>query len=164
MSVPTEKQQLRSRQITTAEINRLEEAWRDNPSATLQDLEQQGVEEEIQESERVYEDGYHYQNIIAPLVNLEAEYDRKLKENQKQEGITVRWEVGFGGRKMAVFRFPNRDEQELRILVGDELRLSLDRTSARQVLQYSTFCTDFGAVWACQSEIQLTFFFYWLGL
>lgn len=31
-----------------------------------------------------YEDGYHYQNIIAPLVKLEADYDKKLKESQTQ--------------------------------------------------------------------------------
>jgi regulator of nonsense transcripts 1 len=29
---PTEKEQLRARQITTAQINKLEEAWRENPS------------------------------------------------------------------------------------------------------------------------------------
>lgn len=31
-----------------------------------------------------YEDGYHYQNILAPLVKLEADYDKKLKESQTQ--------------------------------------------------------------------------------
>ena len=70
VSIPTEKQQLRSRQINTAQINRLEDAWRDNPKATLNDLEQQGVEEEIQESERVYEDGYHYQVILLRTSNF----------------------------------------------------------------------------------------------
>lgn len=36
-----------------------------------------------------YEDGYNYQNIVAPLINMEAEYDRMCKENQKHENITV---------------------------------------------------------------------------
>lgn len=31
-----------------------------------------------------YEDGYHYQNIVAPLVKLEADYDKKMKESQTQ--------------------------------------------------------------------------------
>lgn len=31
-----------------------------------------------------YEDAYHYQNIFAPLVKIEADYDRKVKESQKQ--------------------------------------------------------------------------------
>lgn len=29
-----------------------------------------------------YEDAYQYQNIFGPLVNHEAEYDKKLKESQ----------------------------------------------------------------------------------
>ena len=73
MKVPTEKEQLRARQITTAQINKLEELWRDNPSATLFDLEKPGVDEEAQPTLLHYEDGYHYQNILAPLVKLEAE-------------------------------------------------------------------------------------------
>lgn len=29
-----------------------------------------------------YEDAYQYQNIFGPLVKLEADYDKKLKESQ----------------------------------------------------------------------------------
>jgi hypothetical protein len=29
-----------------------------------------------------YEDAYQYQNIFGPLVMMEAEYDKKLKESQ----------------------------------------------------------------------------------
>jgi len=38
VKVPTEKEQLRARQITTAQINALEEMWRENPTATVFDL------------------------------------------------------------------------------------------------------------------------------
>lgn len=38
VKVPTEKEQLRARQITTAQINALEELWRENPKATVFDL------------------------------------------------------------------------------------------------------------------------------
>ncbi len=31
-----------------------------------------------------YDDGYQYQNIFGPLVKLEADYDKKLKESQTQ--------------------------------------------------------------------------------
>jgi len=37
-----------------------------------------------------YEDAYQYQNIFGPLVKLEADYDRKLKESQTQDNIVVR--------------------------------------------------------------------------
>jgi regulator of nonsense transcripts 1 len=73
MKVPTEKEQLRARQITTSQINKLEELWRDDPSATLMDLDKPGVDEEVQPTLLKYEDGYNYQNILAPLVKLEAE-------------------------------------------------------------------------------------------
>ena len=42
VKTPTEKEQLRARQITTAQINKLEELWRENPNASLFDLERPG--------------------------------------------------------------------------------------------------------------------------
>jgi regulator of nonsense transcripts 1 len=131
VKVPTEKEQLRARQITTAQINKLEELWRDNPEATLLDLERPGVDEEVQPTLLHYEDGYNYQNILAPLVKLEAEYDRRMKENQKQENLSVRWDKSLSNKRIAVFRFPSRDESELRLVNGDELKLKLDPTAAR---------------------------------
>jgi regulator of nonsense transcripts 1 len=131
VKVPSEKEQLRVRQITTAQINKLEELWRDNPEATVEDLDKPGVDEEVQPTLLRYEDGYHFQNVLAPLVKLEAEYDRKMKENQKQENITVRWDKSLSNKKIAIFQFPTRDESELRLVTGDELRLRLDPFSAR---------------------------------
>ena len=57
-------------------------SWQDNPSATLEDLEKPGVDEEPQQVLLRYEDAYQYQNIFGPLVKLEADYDKKLKESQ----------------------------------------------------------------------------------
>ena len=37
------------------------------------------------------QDGYQYQNIFGPLVKLEADYDKKLKESQTQDNIEVRY-------------------------------------------------------------------------
>ena len=85
---------LRARQISAAQINKLEECWKENPDATLEDMEQGlGEDDEAQPTLMTYEDGYHFQNIIAPLVKLEADYDRKMKESQTQEGVSVRWDV-----------------------------------------------------------------------
>lgn len=55
---------------------------KDNPTATLEDLEKPGVDEEPQHVLLRYEDAYQYQNIFGPLVKLEADYDKKLKESQ----------------------------------------------------------------------------------
>ena len=52
-----------------------------------------------------YEDAYQYQNIFGPLVKLEADYDRKLKESQTQDNIVVRWDIGLNKKRIAYFVF-----------------------------------------------------------
>lgn len=131
VKVPSEKEQLRARQITTSQINKLEELWRDNADATLEDLERPGIDEEAQPTLLHYEDGYNYQNILAPLVKLEAEYDRRMKENQKQEELSVRWDKSLSNKRIALFQFPSREESELRLVTGDELKLKLDASATR---------------------------------
>lgn len=48
VKIPSEAEQLRARQITMAQIAKLEELWRDNPDARLEDAETQAGEEEMQ--------------------------------------------------------------------------------------------------------------------
>lgn len=67
---------------TVVEIDLLFFSPKDNPTATLEDLEKPGVDEEPQHVLLRYEDAYQYQNIFGPLVKLEADYDKKLKESQ----------------------------------------------------------------------------------
>lgn len=131
VKVPTEKEQLRARQITTSQINKLEMLWRDSPNATIADLERRGKDEEVTQSLLKYEDGYQFQNILAPLVSMEAEYDRKFKENQKQENLSVEWEINLGHKRIAKFSFPVGDETDFHVVVGDELTLKLDASAAR---------------------------------
>lgn len=131
VKVPSEHEQLRARQITTSQINKLEELWRENPTASIFDLERPGVDEEVQHIHLNYEDGYNYQNVMGPLVKLEAEYDRRIKENTRIEDITLRWDMGLSKKRVAVFQFPGQDESEFRLVAGDELRLRLDATGAR---------------------------------
>lgn len=52
-----------------------------------------------------YEDGYHYQNIMAPLVKLEADYDKSSKDSQGQDGLSVRWDQGLNKKWIAIFRW-----------------------------------------------------------
>jgi regulator of nonsense transcripts 1 len=46
VKVPSEQEQLRARQITSVQINKLEELWKDNAEASLEDLEKPGVDDE----------------------------------------------------------------------------------------------------------------------
>jgi len=92
--VPSEQEQLRVRQIGAPQINRLEELWRQRPEATWEDLERPGGEDdEPQPVALRYEDAYQYQNVFGPLVKLEADYDKLMKESQTKTGITVRWNL-----------------------------------------------------------------------
>ena len=70
-----------------------------------------------------YEDAYQYQNVIGPLVKIEADYDKKLKESQTQKDLVVRWDVGLNQKRIAWFNLPKLESGEVRLATGDELRL-----------------------------------------
>lgn len=71
-----------------------------------------------------YEDAFQYQNIFAPLIAMEAEYDKKTKEAQTQDSISVRWDMGLNKKRIAYFMFNKRSaDSDLRLVAGDELRL-----------------------------------------
>ena len=59
----------------------MEELWKSSPDAILSDLEKPGIDDEPQAVLLRYEDAYQYQNIFGPLVKLEADYDKKMKES-----------------------------------------------------------------------------------
>eukprot|EP00659_Diplonema_papillatum_P018766 gene18766-28974_t len=123
VNAPSEADQKNARRITTAQMNKLEELWKLNPNAALDDLEKPGIDDEPTAVQFYYEDAFHYQNILGPLVALEADYDKKKKEAQTQNDIQIRWETGMNKRKIAYFDFI-RDDADLRIVPGDELYLS----------------------------------------
>eukprot|EP00117_Sycon_ciliatum_P034570 scpid22067/ scgid26360/ Regulator of nonsense transcripts 1; ATP-dependent helicase RENT1; Nonsense mRNA reducing factor 1; Up-frameshift suppressor 1 homolog len=123
VKVPSEQEQLRARQISAQQINKLEELWKDNPDATVEDLEKPGIDEEPQQVMLKYEDAYQYQNVFGPLVKLEADYDRRLKESQTQADISVRWDIGLNKKRISYFVLPQSDSSEMRLMAGDELRL-----------------------------------------
>ncbi|GJE87034.1 ATP dependent helicase [Phanerochaete sordida] len=125
---PSETEQLRSRQISFQQINRLEDLWRENSNATLEDLDKPGVDDEPQPIILRYEDAYQYQNIFGPLVKIEADYDKRLKESQTQTDISVRWDLGLNQKRVAWFGLPKLETGEVRLAVGDELRLKYTGT------------------------------------
>ncbi|KAJ4953511.1 hypothetical protein NE237_030343 [Protea cynaroides] len=122
VKIPSEQEQLRARQISAQQINKVEELWKTNPDATLEDLEKPGVDDEPQPVALKYEDAYQYQNVFAPLIKLEADYDKMMKESQSKDNLTLRWDIGLNKKRIAYFVFPKEDN-ELRLVPGDELRL-----------------------------------------
>uniref|UniRef100_A0A2P2LM33 Uncharacterized protein n=1 Tax=Rhizophora mucronata TaxID=61149 RepID=A0A2P2LM33_RHIMU len=134
VKVPSEQEQLRARQISAQQINKVEELWKTNPDATLEDLEKPGLDDEPQPVALKYEDAYQYQNVFAPLIKLEADYDKMMKESQSKDNVTVRWDVGLNKKRIAYFVFPKEDN-ELRLVPGDELRLRYSGDAAHPAWQ-----------------------------
>nr|XP_019007867.1 ATP-dependent helicase [Kwoniella pini CBS 10737]OCF46648.1 ATP-dependent helicase [Kwoniella pini CBS 10737] len=130
VKIPSEAEQLRARQISLAQISKLEELWRDNPEAKLEDAEAQSGEEEMQPILLKYEDAYQYQNIFGPLVKIEADYDKRMKESQTENDINVRWDMGLNQKRLAWFSMPKLESGEVRLAVGDELRLKFVGTTS----------------------------------
>lgn len=122
VKVPNEQEQMRARLITATQINTLEELWKENEEASYEDLEKPGIDKEPSQVQLRYDDGYQYQNIFGPLVNLEAEYNKRLKESQTQEGIEIRWDVGLNKKVVAYFTLAKIDS-DMKLMHGDELRL-----------------------------------------
>ncbi|XP_057510254.1 regulator of nonsense transcripts 1 homolog isoform X2 [Actinidia eriantha] len=134
VKVPSEQEQLRARQISAQQINKVEELWKTNPDATLEDLEKPGVDDEPQPVVLKYEDAYQYQNVFAPLIKLEADYDKMMKESQSKGNLTIRWDIGLNKKRIAYFVFPKEDN-ELRLVPGDELRLRYSGDAAHPAWQ-----------------------------
>ena len=122
VAAPDEHDVLRSRQLSTAQANRLEEMWKTDPDVTIDKVEILAEDEDAQPVALRYADAYQYQNIFGPLIKMEADYDKQQRESQSKDGLTVRWDVGLNGRRVAYFSFPS-DEETTRLLIGDELQL-----------------------------------------
>jgi regulator of nonsense transcripts 1 len=121
---PTDTEQLRARHLTPPMIAKLEEMWKETPTATVADLEKgAGVDDDPQPVLLKYDDPYHYQNIFGPLVKMESDYDKKLKEAQSEDNLQVRWDVGLNHKHLASFILPKIESGDVKLAVGDEMRL-----------------------------------------
>ncbi|KAL3998575.1 hypothetical protein ACH3XW_15610 [Acanthocheilonema viteae] len=129
VKIPSEQEQLRARQISAVQINRLEELWKEDPKAVFEDLERPGMDEEPDHVQLKYEDAYQYKRIFGPLVKAEADYDRREKESQTQNVGHVRWDVGLNRKPQAFFQLPKFSEGSMKLMLGDELRLKHSQTA-----------------------------------
>ncbi|CAJ0561710.1 unnamed protein product, partial [Mesorhabditis spiculigera] len=123
IEVPDEAKQLRAVQVTSRQINKLEDLWRRNPNAVMEDLDRPGADTEREPVMLRYEDAYQYWKIFAPLIQDEADYDKSLKEHQTQTVGKVTWQRKINGKMLAYFRLPMFEEGSMKVVIGDELRL-----------------------------------------
>jgi regulator of nonsense transcripts 1 len=121
---PSDTEQLRARHLTPPMIAKLEEMWKDNAGATVADLEKAAsIDDDPHPVLLKYEDPFQYQNIFGPLVKMESDYDKKLKEAQSEDGLVVRWDLGLNNKHLASFTFPKLESGDVKLAVGDEMRL-----------------------------------------
>lgn len=123
VAVPSNDQAKNVRQISARQISMLEDLWRENERATVADLQTNHVEEAVAKTQQQYVDAYEYQKIYSPLITIEAEYDKKLRESQVQHGVVVRWDTTRPQRPIAWLQLPQLESGEVRIAVGDEIKL-----------------------------------------
>lgn len=79
---PAEEDMKRGRHLNIDQINALEEIRKTNPEAKLEDLEKPGVKKVLSDVLLTYENGRQYCNVFLPLIEMEAQYDKKVKESQ----------------------------------------------------------------------------------
>jgi regulator of nonsense transcripts 1 len=79
VKIPGEQEVLRARHIKSQDIVALEELWKTDPAATVDDIGKIKLKQEDEEPLPVvltYDDAYEYQNVFGPLVDMEAQYDK----------------------------------------------------------------------------------------
>uniref|UniRef100_A0A7E4VNX2 DNA helicase n=1 Tax=Panagrellus redivivus TaxID=6233 RepID=A0A7E4VNX2_PANRE len=128
IKVPSEQEQLRAKQITPAQIGRIEELWKEQPDATFEDLDRPGNDAEPDRVQLRYEDAFHYKRIFMPLVHLEADYDKRCKESMSVPIGQVRWGVGLNKKATATFHLPEFRDGSIRLMIGDQLVLKHHQT------------------------------------
>ncbi|KAJ2901744.1 uncharacterized protein MKZ38_001416 [Zalerion maritima] len=124
VATPSDSEQLRARHISPPTMAKLEELWKENPDANFASLETASTtEDEPNPVLLKYDDPFHYQNIFGPLVKMESDYDKKLKEAQSEDNLTVNWDHGLNNKYWASFRLPKMESGDVKLAVGDEMRL-----------------------------------------
>eukprot|EP01022_Parablepharisma_sp_SALTPOND_P016227 TRINITY_DN234_c0_g2_i1.p2 TRINITY_DN234_c0_g2~~TRINITY_DN234_c0_g2_i1.p2 ORF type:complete len:1040 (+),score=86.45 TRINITY_DN234_c0_g2_i1:3145-6264(+) len=124
VNIPDEAAENKARQLSGQQIAMLEEMWKENPMAKLDESAKKGAGPLLPRVPLRFEDSGQYLQIFEPLIKLEAQYDKKIKEAQTQNGIRIRWEWSMNKRRIAYFVFPKEDN-EIRLTPGDELKLKV---------------------------------------
>ncbi|CCK69670.1 ATP-dependent RNA helicase NAM7 KNAG_0C05720 [Huiozyma naganishii CBS 8797] len=120
---PADENKLAARLITPSQISKLEAKWRSNRDATINDIETTEEQESIAPLLLRYQDAYEYQRSYGPLIKLEADHDKQLKESQALEHISVSWSLALNNRHLVSFALSTYESNELKVAVGDEMSL-----------------------------------------
>ena len=103
----------------------LEDTWKENPAATIAMVQVIANEEdEPQPVQLRYNNAEHYEQTFIPLVKMESDYDKKLKEAQSEDDLKVVWETGrLNNKPLVSFQLRKIESGDVKLAVGDEMRL-----------------------------------------
>lgn len=121
---PTDEAMAHTRPVTQDQLIKLEAQWRMNKNTTIVDIDKAAAENlTLLPILLRYNDALEYQNVLAPLVNAEAECDKSMKESQALEHILVQWATSETGRHLALFSLSTYEHTNLAVTVGDQIVL-----------------------------------------
>jgi regulator of nonsense transcripts 1 len=123
---PSVKDCIYARRVHPIQMRNLQKLWTKNETNYNTSPEIQWILDNVDDVTVRYENGYMYQNIFALLVKMEMSLHKFLKEEQRREKVTIRWEFTLNKKLVAFFIFPNC-RNEFRLFLGDELRLRLHK-------------------------------------
>lgn len=122
--VPSDEDMAHTRSITQEQLLKLEAQWRMNKNTSIVDIDNAEAEQlPLLPILLRYNDALEYQNVLAPLVEAEAEYDKSMKESQALEHILVQWSTSDTGRHLALFTLSTYEHSNLAVTVGDQIVL-----------------------------------------
>ena len=122
LRAPDAKELANARQVDANQIGRLEDFWRDQGSDSMFSELDKTHQSNLKNVTLRYDSADQYKEIFGPLVNMEADYDRQMKESRNQENIHVRWDIGLNKKILAYFNIAKSDS-DMRLMHGDELCL-----------------------------------------
>jgi hypothetical protein len=77
-----------------------------NADAEIEDLNHPGFDIDAEPIRYFYTDAYEYEQIFKPLIDLESENDRRMKEGCAHHGVRVKWDWGLNHKRQAHFQLP----------------------------------------------------------
>lgn len=143
INLPNEADLMRGKRISASQMTRLEEVWKKCPTAKLEDLPYLERKETVELPVQLrYQNVHEFRDVFEPLVQLEAEYDKSLKEAQCLTNVTVRWDSGLNQRRIAWIPLTSASafdsssaiaDPDFRMTPGDEVELTHESSGIKAI-------------------------------
>lgn len=132
VNVPQPEELKLARPVSTGDIQMLEEMWSRDEHAKLGLPSKPELEQHVKPTRLTYDNAKDYATTFQPLVEIEADNDRRMKAMQTQRDVSIRWELRPNRQYLAWLRLPQLESGENRLAMGDEVLLSHDTVTTHK--------------------------------